>query len=132
MSWGEFKQTLAQSMTDYFGQPLRHIPTEKANVNAAAKPVEGMAYDLCGIFDDPSMHEDLQSKGRSNGHRYVKHTTVAPYISVQECDLQQTPKQGDIFEVLERGETYEVTDVCREMDGRTKLKLVQLSRHRPY
>ncbi len=132
MNWGELKETLAQGMNEYFGEPMRHIPTEKANVNAEAKPIESLAYDLCGIFDDPSMHEDLKAKGRENGHRYTEHTTVAPYISLLASDLKRTPKQGDIFEVLERGETFEVTDVCREMDGGTKLKLVRLSRHKPY
>ena len=131
VNWTDMKQTLARGLTEHFGETIRHTPCIKINVNAGATFQDQLAYELRGIFDDPLEHVDLDKKGAKGGHRYTEHTTVASFVSFEDCDLKHPITQGDKIELLERGETYEVRDVCREMDGRTKAKLLIIGRHKP-
>lgn len=139
-SWKDAENLMSDDCTEEFGEPIRHFPMRKIDVNGRPetdpdRPVQiyragSTTRALEGIFEAMA-HESNINKGHTET-TVVPATRVssrAPCLSIERRDLVSDVIAGDLIAVLERGTLYEVTDVQPDGQGRALLKLTQRGRH---
>lgn len=140
-TWKAAENIMSDDLTAEFGEPIRHFPMRKLDVNARSqtdttRPVQifkagRSSKPLEGIFESLAYEAKIYKGHREN--TVVPATRVSsrkPCLSIERRDFVSEIIAGDLIALVERGSVYEVTDIEPDGQGRAILRLMERGRHK--